>query len=552
MTSSSSSSMISRSQRKRTNKGAAGNGDDVSRDPPPPPPPPPTTTRTKRRTQTRFRLFRNQTHSWNRPGRRRRGILLLLFVFYFLATCHWFHHISLLLVGRRRRRRLRQSSFSPEQLPEWISRYVQFHRQQVVAVPRQRQRRRQRGDHNDDATTTTTTVNDQDYYYDYTLASDSIPTLRYVCHEDHICGGVGDRIKSILSTLYFALCTHRTLLVQIDAPSDVTRYLQPNLILWNATVPSNDNKNKRRELDLMNQTDHPAFADPSAALAHLPTHVDVRLNRWQPTKLKDSPCLKRQLSLSSQPNVDNANDDPKYNLGDKNLLFYHLFWTLFRFSDATTERAEQMKRAAGLSSTKSSSSLPNFYVAVHIRTGDSFVGYDNVTRHHDKDTVPRFYQCAASLQRALQTCFGDEDEEDTTGWAPQSPQSRRRRLPDIYIASDNVETKRSFVAQDPVTIKQAYQEEIFHVDLSQRRRPHPARGNDDDHHTKDDASSSVGDRELTVWAELKVLVDAICVVHSQSGYSRIAFAAGNRPRCAVRFDQCDEPKVQRLMKNMGC
>jgi hypothetical protein len=56
-----------------------------------------------------------------------------------------------------------------------------------------------------------------------------------------------------------------------------------------------------------------------------------------------------------------------------------------------------------------------------------------------------------------------------------------------------------------------------------------------------------------VWGELKVLIDATCLVMSHSKFSTLAWELSDQqPRCAVYFDDCDEDRVQQAVSVLDC
>ena len=485
-----------------------------------------TTTRRSHQQQQSSRLFRK------RHGCDPIKLLILSVVSLCLlmqgGALHWLQQQRL-----ANQARLRIHPFNPQSLPSWLTNYVRWHQSRLHYNP-------QTGEYEFHVS-----KDDDDYGYGY---------FQYVCHAEHICGGVGDRIKSALTTLYFSICTNRSFFMDIDSPSNIQHFLQPNLLYWNATIvhhdesPTDTQRRHQRHntstfwhLDLMNASDHVILQDPNRAARNFPPAVQVRLNRWMPRKIQQSPCMQQLL---------------RADVHNKDVLFHQLYRTLFQFTDKTIQRANELKAHAGMKSVltqeqvargdvdptiaeaslNTRNQLPNNhnnnnhnspalpYVAVHIRTGDAFVGY-NKTRHNDADTVSRFYQCAQKFQTALQQCWSSSSETNIK--------------PIIYVASDSVATKNDFVAQDPSSIRQVQpSEQVFHVDLSARQ-----------HVISDEAKQRL---ELDVWAELKILTDATCLVYSFSGYSRIANAAGLRPRCAVRFDECHSQRVAHLLKEIGC
>lgn len=50
------------------------------------------------------------------------------------------------------------------------------------------------------------------------------------------CGGIGDRLKGILSTYLWSLLTNRTFVVKITRPCNIINLMEPNLVNWNKEI----------------------------------------------------------------------------------------------------------------------------------------------------------------------------------------------------------------------------------------------------------------------------------------------------------------------------
>jgi len=210
------------------------------------------------------------------------------------------------------------------------------------------------------------------------------------------------------------------------------------------------------------------------------------------------------------------------------------FWTLFRFHDQVLARADVLKQNAGLIPSTSTadkaitstndggsdggeslSSLPHDlttpqpllfepYIAIHIR-GE---------RHEGEDNWRKFLVCAQQLQSAIQqrqivpTMHDDDDKDDqrhrnlaaAVAAVPPPP-----RL--IFVADDSYhgtrqEIKMTLQSWDPAFVRVA-PIEVYHVD-------HPS------------AVQNAQQANIDVYAELAVLLDAECLVHSHSGFSELS------------------------------
>ena len=81
-----------------------------------------------------------------------------------------------------------------------------------------------------------------DEYIDLALADpnyspDEEQFLMYRCEveadKNRNCGGLGDRIKGLVSTYLWALITNRTFLIRIDRPCEFAQLYEPNQVDWN-------------------------------------------------------------------------------------------------------------------------------------------------------------------------------------------------------------------------------------------------------------------------------------------------------------------------------
>ena len=50
------------------------------------------------------------------------------------------------------------------------------------------------------------------------------------------CGGIGDRLKGILSTYLWSLLTNRTFVVKITRPCNIINLMEPNLVDWDKQI----------------------------------------------------------------------------------------------------------------------------------------------------------------------------------------------------------------------------------------------------------------------------------------------------------------------------
>ena len=326
-------------------------------------------------------------------------------------------------------------------------------------------------------------------------------TLVYTCKEKRWCGGVGDRLNGILASLYMSICSNRTFLIDLASPDPIEMFLVPNRIYWNASKSPNT---KYEIVKAVDKKAHRFAKDPSTIPKEW-TNIALYANQWNLNQIRNSSCIQSFIGQSSEDadEIDN--------------LYYHLFWTLFRWSDQVKERASELKMLSRITDGPQETIPANPYVAVHIRTGDSYFQYKGV-RHNNSNDVQAFYECGRNIRKRLETCFQSQQQLG------------------VYLASDNPQTIREYQALDQDnTTRRPPSLEIYHPDRDKRL--------------------NVTDRQLAhldVWSELKILTDATCLVHSRSGFSEAAAWIGIQPRCAVRFDQCGEEHISKALTAVGC
>ena len=56
--------------------------------------------------------------------------------------------------------------------------------------------------------------------------------LVFICSERHVCGGLGDRQKGIISTYLLAMLINRTFSIILDKPCDISQFIVPSEYNW--------------------------------------------------------------------------------------------------------------------------------------------------------------------------------------------------------------------------------------------------------------------------------------------------------------------------------
>lgn len=315
--------------------------------------------------------------------------------------------------------------------------------------------------------------------------------LRYNCLGANLgdCGGTGDRLSGILQAFAMAMCLNRTLLIQWSSPDELKRYLEPNLIAWHWPPRKGGVMSMVKAMD---QDNYPQLVDPYL-IANTDHLIELSTNVWlgQEQLLAPSSCLSDYLEcFQSRPQH----------------LYRELFWTLFRWSPAVLDRVARLRHRLQLYSP---------YIGVHVRTGLGETFEDLTLPSADEHQWSLYLACAQSLQR---------------GWYQRCNQSAN-----LYLAADNRAVKQTLLQSDPF-IKTMVDLPIYHLDRTPRER-----------------LSNATAAELDVWAELKVLMDAECLVTTpESRFSRLAAWLPASPRCAVAYNDCKDQQVERALQGVDC
>jgi hypothetical protein len=321
------------------------------------------------------------------------------------------------------------------------------------------------------------------------------PYLQYICKRGSGCGGLGDRINGMVQTFLTAVCTHRVFF--IDAP-DLLPYLQPTpLFNWDAgsgkglmaTIPES-----YQRYNLLDDRNHTFLVEPNTMPTDV-TAIDVRANLWMDRVFFESACWKDfadQYRGDESPNAERDEDL------DRDRVYRTAYTALFQWTPAVTQAVAALREHARLHSP---------YIAMHVRTGGLLSKNQNPLhpdppRHTDPDEWRQFLVCARKLQRALQCNNND--------------------AVDLYLAADHRSVKDHLIATDS-SIKTALDLNILHLD----------------------AKRTDGDI-LSVFAELRLLQESVCLVQSHSKFSQVATDTSTY-QCAVSVDDCSDVVVQRAV-----
>ena len=351
--------------------------------------------------------------------------------------------------------------------PDWLKDYIEFHRSSVEPDDN--------GGHR---------------------VKEGVPFLVYECTGENKCGGIGDRINSMVLVLYLAMCSGRVLLINSPYPSPLQHFLEPNLIHWDA-APSKDVA--LPTLDIMDIRNNELIVDTSI-IGYKLGRCNGMPARHTLRSIFANQCMSDHFSKRRQEIF------PYPGAIQQESLLRWSFYSLFKFSDAVLSRADELKKSAGLPA-----GAP--YHGIHIRTGDVSMGIDNM-----KGVRGPRSQYRTRDQTRHGKCY----------------QKMKKAHPDVaigYVASDADNAKQLLNEMDK-SILYSNEIEIFHVDETMRGEDLASADNDLSYRGS-----------LDGWAELVVLADSKCVIMSWSMLSFAAHYLGGDNRCGVFVEDCMEENL---------
>lgn len=328
--------------------------------------------------------------------------------------------------------------------------------------------------------------------------STSEPYLEWICGQQGTCGGLGDRLYGIVMALYISIMTNRTFIIKDwRHPASMTRFLEPALIRWDLKH-DDDLPSLSTRISTIDNRDHPLLLEPCKEQQQPYEGSSITLENNLMTHehiLQSSQCLNEYWN-----HFGGHQDDARS-------LFYIGFWSLFRFTPLVEERALELRKAASMMNANAP------YIGIHVRTGKGST-WDDPVRHGSLEDARQFHECAVKLQDGIKQ---------------RSP----HESPDIYIAADNNAVKKQIHSWNK-NAKYVSEMEVLHID---RTRVHEL--------------ENVDEASLNVYGELKVLIDATCLVMSRSKFSYIGLMLSpQQPRCAIMFDECSDKAVANALDQL--
>ena len=327
--------------------------------------------------------------------------------------------------------------------------------------------------------------------------------LIWVCNKKRICNGLGDRVRGIVAALYLAIISKRVLLIDYDRPSSLDQVLQPHCIHW--ITPTGYAKAKDSEITM----DY--YDTPDELIHKLEEHKNDRILELRMGPIWKEAAWKENQKLKSYWK-GHGTLEPKLN------LYYTAFWTLFQWSVEVRSRSDQFRQRMKLKEQP--------YIAVHWRTG-SVQGQEQGKRHPvNNSTLATILDCSHQLQHVMQQC-------NNTKFSFSGPE--------VFVASDDGEAKRQIQRLDPTSIRILPDMEILHVDKARQA-------------VESEWITNGTQAHVDAWVELKLLIEADCLVTSRSGFSDMAqLLSPQQPRCfASLLNRCKAEEIKRAAASLGC
>eukprot|EP00184_Porphyridium_aerugineum_P006633 CAMPEP_0184698602 /NCGR_PEP_ID=MMETSP0313-20130426/5165_1 /TAXON_ID=2792 /ORGANISM="Porphyridium aerugineum, Strain SAG 1380-2" /LENGTH=511 /DNA_ID=CAMNT_0027157565 /DNA_START=138 /DNA_END=1673 /DNA_ORIENTATION=+ len=308
--------------------------------------------------------------------------------------------------------------------------------------------------------------------------------LIFTCDAGGGCGGLGDRLRSMLLVFYYAILSNQVFAIKWDHPSPFRELFEPDSLDWMTPLEQcppgkiiNWHLNATEVLEYMAGPDRCKFAKSQVAFLYD--------ELWELG-------LDKALGLSSSQS--------NYPLST---------WGLRILLKPTMElENEYSNMLAELGMTRGQP-----YVAVHVRLGNYGVTYKDPLRHRPSE-LSDFAACAASMQRYLLS-------RPFAGAPGRIP----KEVP-IFIASDANMAKENLSAA--LSSVKYFPEEAFHID---RSLTHP------------DVKKNLSYHSRRTMAEFLFVARSSCIVASLSGFSMLSIFwslnTTTQQRCWAWVDLCN-------------
>jgi hypothetical protein len=292
----------------------------------------------------------------------------------------------------------------------------------------------------------------------------------YMC--TGFCGGLGDRLRGIITLFYYCITTKKMFGIHWAKPLMLQGVIQPAMMDW--ITPSNtcfnesggrmniidtDWRSFQYSMRLEVHRSAPAglFSDPSKKCAWIHTNaMYFHIHMWELG-------LRESLGLPPSSHLDYP------------LVTWGLH-ALFKLSSELRNAYERELKKLGMEQKQP-------YVAMHVRLGSHAVGFSDGERHSIHE-LSLFSSCATSMKSYLEQRFNTRD------------------VP-VFIATDSNIAKDQISRQ--VTNTKYFPQAAFHVD----RNPSVF------------GMDKVEQNHIRTWVEFLFLIRSECMIASRSGFSYI-------------------------------
>lgn len=326
-------------------------------------------------------------------------------------------------------------------------------------------------------------------------ARKSVRVLIYECHGH--CGGLGDRVRGIVSAFYLAVDSGRVFFIDQSHPLPLNETLvETEYVKWDKAYLALDVR--RTSLQLID-------------VPHVEDTVGYELNSQTPVVQVSVNSLIFTKKIWEKRGWANDWNCKERRPSDLFELVGFTFNKLFHFSPQVIERAENMQAELGLGTSLGEM---HEFIGVHariggeVKTSNSTVGWSDPVRHNLRD-IPLFIDCVQHLALNLTTA------------------SRKSgvQVP-VTLFSDNEHFKKQ-ARLEFQGFRILENVSLFHTDRSVET----------DVHTR-----KIGN--IDVFAELLLLSRAMCIVASRSTFSAIAISIQKwslKHVCFSYFQSCETP-----------
>mmetsp|Transcript_9444 Transcript_9444/g.19914 ORF Transcript_9444/g.19914 Transcript_9444/m.19914 type:complete len:544 (+) Transcript_9444:92-1723(+) len=389
-----------------------------------------------------------------------------------------------------------------DSLPAWLLKYARWHTNQFAALQ------------------------------ESILANETNPRkVKYLMyHCSHDCGGLGDRLRGIVSVLYLAIATDRVFLIHTPQPplriSFASAYLQWDPMMWGiypralnvrqqTTVNGaqtkliqshSDSSNSEQWLQLFKtNSGDPVLINMLASVPQSEPHVMIKTNLFLWSRVLPDPRFSAAFRRWRAPKVG-----APLTIFEGQQLFTHAFRLLFKISHSLEISLKELETALELGNR-----FDNAFVAVHWRFGSARLG--DYTRH-GLTHASKYAVCAKRMMERIA-----KEQSIKTG-ACSVP---------VFLATDEEIARIAFLNELNASCQA--QGGVKTVAVSPYAAVHVDR-----------AQGSFRNYLHTI-AEFALLMRAPCTVSSRSGFSEMAVLgsmdATTGSRCWARFDFCSEHEI---------